>query len=232
MSLLAQGKFFGGIGMGYHCVDVRDTIACAATSGLLNQVGCDSISVNGQTFATSGTYLQTLVNADGCDSLLTLVVTINSVDATVSVTATSITANGTGSYQWLDCDNGLALISGEIGQSYIPNNSGNYAVEVTRNGCTDTSACTNIIVSGLRHSVQMGMSIFPNPSAEAFRVSFDEVQVHTTLTVLDVLGQAVVSDTLAQATELSLAWEGSAGIYFLQVIDAAGHRNCYRLVKR
>jgi len=53
------------------------------------------------------------------------------------------------SYQWLDCDNNYAVISGETNQVFVANQSGNYAVEITYSGCfanplIDTSTCVAV----------------------------------------------------------------------------------------
>ncbi|NRA10384.1 MAG: LamG domain-containing protein [Crocinitomicaceae bacterium] len=61
-----------------------------------------------------------------------------------------LTADQAGAtYQWLDCDNSYAVIPGEIIQTYTPAVTGNYAVEVSMNGCVDTSACYLVDYSGV-----------------------------------------------------------------------------------
>ena len=61
-----------------------------------------------------------------------------------------LTADQTGAtYQWLDCDDNNAIINGETNQSYTPAVTGNYAVEVTLNGCVDTSACFLVDYTGI-----------------------------------------------------------------------------------
>ncbi len=50
---------------------------CTPTSASLSLTDCDSIIINGQKFTTGGSYTQTLVNAAGCDSILSLNLTIN-----------------------------------------------------------------------------------------------------------------------------------------------------------
>jgi len=62
------------------------------------------------------------------------------------------------SYQWLDCNNGFAVLPGDTNQSYSPPVSGNYSVIVTQGVCSDTSDCiavnlcgtinTNVVLSG------------------------------------------------------------------------------------
>lgn len=43
----------------------------------INEAGCGSVDVNGTTYSATGTYTQTLVSSIGCDSILTINVTIN-----------------------------------------------------------------------------------------------------------------------------------------------------------
>ena len=59
----------------------------AKTYNTITQTACNSYTLNSQTYTTSGTYTQTLVNAAGCDSIITLNLTINySTASTTNVT--------------------------------------------------------------------------------------------------------------------------------------------------
>ena len=66
------------------------------------------------------------------------------LNSIISVTqiGTQLTADqNNATYQWIDCDNNNSPISGETNQSYTPTATGSYAVEVSMNGCVDTSSC-------------------------------------------------------------------------------------------
>jgi Beta-propeller repeat len=69
---------------------------CAPSSGTVTLSGCDSLQVNGQFYHASGAFTQTLQNITGCDSLLTLNLTIGqSTAASVSDSAcTQYSLNG------------------------------------------------------------------------------------------------------------------------------------------
>ena len=74
------------------------------------------------------------------------------VNSIASVTQTDVTLTAdqnNGTYQWIDCDNNNAPISGETNQSYTPTATGNYAVEVTVNGCTSVSECVLVDFTGV-----------------------------------------------------------------------------------
>lgn len=109
---------------------------------------CDSYewAANNMSYTVSGEYLHTLTGSNTCDSIIKLNLTINTVDVSVTDNMNStILANMSGaSYQWLDCDNGNSPISNATSQTFIADAIGNYSVEITANGCVDTSSCTNV----------------------------------------------------------------------------------------
>lgn len=75
---------------------------------------------------------------------------ILSVSNSVAQVGAQLTADLTGAtYQWLDCDNNYYALIGATNQTYTPPATGNYAVEVTLNGCVDTSACMLVDFTGI-----------------------------------------------------------------------------------
>ena len=143
---------------------------------LANSIGCDSIIdidltitnstgytdvqtacgtytwIDGNTYSTStNTPTFMLTNTAGCDSIVTLDLTINALpDNNVTQVGTLLTADQTGAtYQWLDCYNNFATVNGATSQSFTLQNTGNYAVEVMVNGCSDTSACYIVDYTGI-----------------------------------------------------------------------------------
>jgi len=85
----------------------------------------------------------TYESANGCDSLVTLNLTVDA-EASVTTDNNTITAiNTDGTYQWINCNNGNQ-IEGETNQTFTPNSSGNYAVQITQNECTNTSDCVEM----------------------------------------------------------------------------------------
>jgi hypothetical protein len=52
----------------------------AASSNTISATAIDSYTLNGQTYTSSGTYIQILTNSAGCDSLITLNLTLDFTD--------------------------------------------------------------------------------------------------------------------------------------------------------
>ena len=127
-----------------------------SSSSSLTQTACGSYTLNGQTYTSSGTYTQTLTNVAGCDSTVTLNLTVNpnqfSPDFTVSQTLftsppfaaqfTNTTPNFSNyDFTW-DFSDGTILQSNNpsVFHEYLYN--GLYDVtliaEDVNTGCTDT----------------------------------------------------------------------------------------------
>lgn len=138
----------------------------ATSSSTLNITECDnSYTLNGTSYTSSGTYTQTLTNAAGCDSTITLTLDLATPDVSVTQSGTTLTANLSGAaYQWIDCNNGNAVIADETGQSFSAPANGNYAVVVSTMSCTDTSSCFNVTLTGISEAAKTSFSVYPNPS--------------------------------------------------------------------
>ena len=87
--------------------------------------------------------LSTCEIQDLFDAQLGVINTISQTDVTLTADQNNAT------YQWLDCDNNNSPITGETAQSYTPTVTGNYAVEVTLNGCSTISECTLVDFTGV-----------------------------------------------------------------------------------
>lgn len=123
------------------------------SSGTDIQSACNAYTwIDGNTYNSSNnTATFTLSNAQGCDSVVTLDLTIIPLpNVNVTQTGTTLEADLSGAvYQWLDCDANFAAINGETNQTFTPGTTGNYAVQVTNNSCSDTSACIVIDFTGI-----------------------------------------------------------------------------------
>ncbi|MCF8459211.1 MAG: T9SS type A sorting domain-containing protein [Flavobacteriales bacterium] len=143
-------------------------------------------------FTADGTITWTFEDADGNSITQTQEVTITDIDVETSVNGGTITADQAGAtYQWVDCDNSNAPITDEDGQSFSPAASGNYAVEVMLNGCTETSNCVNMMVTGINGANAVQLNIFPIPAMQQLNVVCS--QAVESLNVLAVSGQLVAS---------------------------------------
>ena len=90
---------------------------------------------------------------------------------------TTIQANlASGQYQWLDCENNYTLIPNATGQIYSVNQNGIYAVEITDNGCVDTSNCILINSVGGKELInEIEYNIYPNPTSGTITIEWKDI---------------------------------------------------------
>ena len=188
---------------------------------------CDSYTwIDGNTYTTSNnsaTY--TLVSASGCDSIVTLDLTITFVDATVIVMSDSslqaqFLDTGT-SYQWVDCNNNFAVISGETNSIFTTQITGDYAVEVTINNCSALSNCYNISnnVNVDVYNTNYAIQLFPNPTKNDLTVSLEGVK-YVDIVIFDIHGKAMLEQSyLLDRDNINIS-SLAAGTYFVKIITS------------
>ncbi|WMI70226.1 LamG-like jellyroll fold domain-containing protein [Mangrovimonas sp. YM274] len=147
----------------------------------------------------------------------------------VSLMDATLTATQTGAaYQWVDCDNDNAVVDGATAQTFAPETSGNYAVEITVDGCVTTSACMAVDVNslGVEETLMDNMKVYPNPTSGDLNVNlngvYENVQVQLVSITGKVVGQYQFDNTNGFAIDLNNI---NSGLYFLNLkadnLDAA-----------
>lgn len=152
-------------------------------------------------------------------------ITVPVPDVSVSQTNNQLFAvSGADAYQWLDCDANHAEIPGATQVGFVPTVSGSYAVAVTLQGCTDTSACRAVTVTpaGLGNLAGLpGVSVFPNPARQFLQITWPDAQaVQPDISVSDLNGRTVYrtqSNTVNNTVMLTLPADLATGIYLLEI---------------
>ena len=122
-------------------------------------------------------------------------------------------------YQWIDCGNGNAVIPSAKDQTYAATSTGDYAVIVTENGCSDTSSCYNVTVVGISESINNPVLIvYPNPSVGNFQLISDS-QLPLLLDVFDTTGKLVASKSNVQSNSTINLSVLQNGIYYLRFVN-------------
>lgn len=194
-----------------------------STSGVDLITACDSyVWIDGNTYtASNNTATHLLTNNAGCDSTVTLNLTINT---TPTVTATdngsgTITASTAASYQWIDCITNQPL-PGETGATFSPVVNGTYAViGYSAQQCADTSNCVVINYMGIAETGTVAWNIMPNPANSAVTVTFNERSAD--LIIRDIQGKPVATAIIHSGETISLE-DLSAGVYLFELTTAAG----------
>ncbi|BDS14812.1 T9SS type A sorting domain-containing protein [Aureispira anguillae] len=191
-------------------------------SSTIFETVCDTsyTAPNGIIYGSSGTYLATIPNAAGCDSTITIHLTVTSLDSSISKSGDLLTSNATNvTYQWIDCSNGNSPILGATNQTFTPPVSGLYAVQIAGLGCQKTSNCWQVSLTGINQVKSLpGVKIYPNPSQQFLYIEKGN-QDFLELTIINNLGVTVLQEkTLNDLIELDLK-KLPAGVFYLTVSD-------------
>lgn len=194
---------------------------CTNTSNSVTTTTCDTYTgPSGTVYDSTGIYTDIIPNAAGCDSITTIDLTVITVDVSVTTSDPALTAGATGAtYQWLDCDNNYAQLNGENGQSFTASVNGNFAVEVTENGCTDTSACYPIASTEILENTFKALKVYPNPTLGDLTLDLGALQNNISVSVINALGQTILTKTWAENEILQLTLNGSKGLYIIKIVS-------------
>jgi len=122
---------------------------CNSTASQINPSVCDKYVLNGQTYTSAGVYSQTLKNSTGCDSILTINLTIK------SSSANSITTSACRSYR---LNGKLYTASGAYNQTLI-----------NKTGC-DSILTINLTIINVDKSVtQTGATLTANKGGATYQ---------------------------------------------------------------
>lgn len=187
----------------------------------------------GLTYNFSGIYKDTIPNAAGCDSVVTLSLLIHQIpqgtivsdgQATLSVNTIAEVVD------WIDCTTNQT-IPGQQGQAtFTPTENGNYAaiLENTMTLCRDTSDCYPVGFVGIREYSLLNLNITPNPAQDQVTVTFNGE--NSQLTVWNAQGKQVLVQTIENGANIPLITLES-GIYLFR-LQTPGGTAIQRVVKR
>lgn len=198
---------------------------CSDTYSSITETACFSYTVpsGDETYTMIGTQtvMDTIMNSGGCDSIMTIMVTINDVDTSVTSAPDYATANATGAtFQWLDCDNAMTMVSGGTNSTITGN--GNFAVEVTQNGCVDTSACYNVQTGSINEFESIEFNVYPNPTEGGFSIDLSGLTGSHILHIVDAKGSIITVENVEAGQTLSYELQLESGVYIIELIDQHG----------
>ncbi len=189
---------------------------------------------NGVTYDQSGIYTATLINATGCYSVIRLNLTLTELLFEVIPSDgffTAVIPEG-GELQWLDCDNDFAPVAGATGSTFAPPDSRAYALEVTADGCVDTSDCQSLVPVGVNETAFEGkLSLFPNPTTGRITVGLGKTYGEVRTILRNSSGQSLAETRFERIEQFDLQVEGPAGVYTLEIRTQKGERAVVRLLK-
>jgi hypothetical protein len=179
-----------------------------STTDVRNELVCYSYtSPSGKyTWNQTGTYQDTLTNSNGCFDFVTINLAVVEIDSSVTKSGFDLIADEPGLvYQWLDCNAGLTPITGATAQQFSPLISGTYAVEITKNGCKDTSACVDVMGVGIAPGTfETVVRLYPNPNSGTFYLDLGKTYREVSVQVVDLMGKEVFVEQFSNQSNVNI----------------------------
>lgn len=179
-------------------------------------------------------YVSYDVNSDCTLFSDTLFIDLIDVENGAVLNGTELSAVAIGaSYQWLDCNNNYAPILGETNQSYFPTIDGEYAVQVAKNGCIDTSECIEYVnpSNSLVDYNWESLAFYPNPTSKYLTIDLGKAQSKVTIKINNILGKIMNKTTFENTSIINLELSGETGVYLIE-ISAENKSRVIRVIKK
>ncbi len=185
----------------------------------------DAYSFNGRQLNAAGIYYDTLTTGNGCDSAITLNLTVNQKQVPIVTLTGNDTLSTTvfAAYQWLLNNQ---QVSGATSSIYVATQNGNYSVAVVdTNGCSDTSVITAVLnVSIQQFSKDVAVQLFPNPTAGQLNVQVSGISGNQlSMRIFDIYGNQVYTAeqivTNGQINSNLQLQQFATGVYMVQLFS-------------
>lgn len=141
---------------------------------------------------------------------------IQLVDSSVSVNGPVLSVSeSNATYQWYNCDLNLP-IENENNQSFSPSADGNYAVEISKNGCVERSDCLAFNVLGLENFNPSDLNIYTNKT-DALIIIDSKLTERLHFKLYNSLGKLLIETDSNENRSLIKVGNYETGLYFLNV---------------
>ncbi|MDI6834054.1 MAG: T9SS type A sorting domain-containing protein, partial [Bacteroidales bacterium] len=106
----------------------------------------------------------------------------------------------------------------ETNQSFTATENGNYAVEITENGCTDTSSCHLINSVSIKEELSNNIAIYPNPTTGIFIIEGGNDKY---IEIINEVGQTVFIKQYIGNNNQNIVNVSNlpSGIYFVKILS-------------
>jgi hypothetical protein len=186
----------------------------------------ESFSYNGTVYSTPGIYSFYFPLSNGCDSVSHFVLNNLIVDTALLVNNSVLTATSNATaYQWVDCANNYAIISGATQSSYIVPANGDYAVIISNGICVDTSSCFSITAVNIKEVENLNsLTLWPSPANQTLFVKTSNGQL-SNFVIYDETGRVIKQGNNPGKNDFYSIDISTieSGIYFLSYSDNQGN---------
>lgn len=179
----------------------------------------------------SGEYSEIFQSTIGTDSTVVLNLSVVEPNVTVVQNNQLLTSSCVNcEYQWLNCAGGIYTeIPGATNQMFDASQGGSFAVMVTFDGCSDTSACQWVSGVGYEELSESLLQLYPNPANDYFHIVFNESLESGIVFITDVTGKQVWKTSLNGQAELKAEILLAKGVYSV-IVQSGNQQTSKKLI--
>ncbi|MBL7711616.1 MAG: T9SS type A sorting domain-containing protein [Chitinophagaceae bacterium] len=195
---------------------------------------CESYSLQGKTYTSSGTFTQMIKTDRKCDQELTIHLTIDKITDTVFQLGSTLMAKENDAvYRWVTCP-AFADVPGANARIFTATSNGKYALIVRKASCTDTSDCFTVEgLGGIPANTSLQARLQPNPASTFADIFFAVPAIQASVDILSPAGSVLVQKTGISGERCTLDLSGLAtGFYLIRVTLSDGSVIFHKLVKQ
>jgi len=166
-------------------------------------------------------------NAGRCDSIVTLNLTVTSINTSVTFENNIFTANqADAQYQWykgcVNINSPMTPIENATAQTFAPTENGYYSVEITYKNCISFSDCNEFPTLGMDNVFADNISIYPNPvKDELYIVETQNFASLKSIEITDIAGRIIVNYSLLIVNYINVS-HLPQGVYFIKIYTDKG----------
>lgn len=162
----------------------------------------------------NNTATHTLTNASGCDSVVTLYLTLN--NSVVTIIDTTI-------------QQGDSISIG--GNIYTQPGNYNDTLQ-TVNNCDSIVKINITDVTGVEEILPENFKVYPNPTKGNFSILFDNMQEQVEVKLMSVTGQLVTQKKHENTNEIKMEIHSFSGVYILYIYTSRGLTHSMKIIKQ
>ena len=201
----------------YYVITVNLNVLSPSSATVTPTVCGVYVAPDGNQYFTDSTFTVTIPNSAGCDSVITVLLTVENINTTITQSGQDLTVTQSGAiYQWIDCTTNLP-INGATNQSYTTTSNGVYAVIVNTANCVDTSLCYVVNSVFIESADAITHQVYPNPATDHITFRLPETTTGYRVWILNSMGQTVLCTAGRESTLQVELGNYASGIYFYRL---------------
>ncbi len=199
-------------------------------------INCDSNAIlsNASNFyfipSEAGSY-GAIVTLDNCLDSSNCVIIAPLDTSVTSISYLELRSNESNArYQWIDC-RADTIIPGATSKNFLPQDSGYYAVVVSKYAMKDTSSCFAMLSISLSEvTLTEKLNLYPNPNNGWLNIE-SSAKEELNLRIFNIQGQLVQEEVLVNANN-QIQIKGENGLYFITITNQKGEQANFKVVKQ